>query len=76
MGIYAIALRLNLGIRFLIESYKRLQKSDLLPWMLLSVSFQAVAQGQWAQPTALGFAVILGGLTIASLNYQTSKNTV
>ncbi len=68
LGVSAILLRVNFGVRLLIESYKKLQKNDFLPWMLLSVCFQTVAQGQWAQPTALGFAVLLGGLTIASLN--------
>jgi hypothetical protein len=35
--------------------------------MILSFSFLAIAQGGWAQPTALGFSVVSGGLTFAAL---------
>jgi hypothetical protein len=72
LGVSAIVIRINLCLRFVVESYKRLLRSDLLPWMLLSICFQLVAQGQWAQPTTLGFAIVLGGLSIASLNYPTA----
>ena len=67
MGITAILIRVSICIRLVIESYKKLLKNDLLPWILLSVSLLSIAQGQWAQPTALGFAVVVGGLSIASL---------
>jgi hypothetical protein len=67
LGCMAILIRLGFCFKLLSESYKRLIKSDFLPWMILSVSFLAVAQGQWAQPTALGFGVILGGISIAAL---------
>lgn len=31
-------------------------------------------KGQWAQPTSLGFSVIIGGLTIASLRRPAKPN--
>jgi hypothetical protein len=70
LGIAAILLRVNICLKLIRESYIKLVKNDFLPWMLLSISLQALAQGQWAQPTALGFAVIVGGLSIASLKVR------
>jgi hypothetical protein len=35
--------------------------------MLISDCFLLLAQGQWGQPTALGFSVFVGGLVLASL---------
>ena len=67
-GLAAIGLRLHMSFRMLIESYKRLKINNLLSWIMVSVSLQAVAQGQWAQPTALGFGIVMGGLTIAAMN--------
>ncbi len=67
LGVTAIVIRINVCVMLVKASYKRLLQSDLLPWILISVSLQAIAQGQWAQPTALGFATLLGGLSIASL---------
>jgi hypothetical protein len=55
---------MQLSLKMLGQAYKRLKINNMLPWFMVSVSFQAVAQGQWAQPTA-GFGVIMGGLTIA-----------
>ncbi len=73
LGIAAIVLRFSFCVKLLKESFKRLLKSDLLPWMMVSVSFQAVAQGQWAQPTALGFSIIMGGLSIAALKVDDTE---
>ena len=66
-GIGAILIRVQLSLKMLGQAYKRLKINNMLPWFMVSVSFQAVAQGQWAQPTALGFGVIMGGLTIAAM---------
>ncbi|OOQ57074.1 hypothetical protein [Mucilaginibacter pedocola] len=66
-GVAAIIVRLQLSIKMAIHAYKKLRMNDVLPWLMVSVSFQAVAQGQWAQPTALGFGIIMGGLTIAAI---------
>ena len=67
LGTAIIILRMSFCISILNESFKKLINSDLLAWMIVSVSFQAVAQGQWAQPTALGFGIIMGGLSVAAL---------
>jgi hypothetical protein len=66
-GMTAIIVRMAVSLKMLSQSYKRLRLNNMLPWLMVSVSFQAVAQGQWAQPTALGFGIIMGGLTIAAM---------
>jgi len=74
LGVAAIVIRVGLCLKIVRESYKRLLKSDFLAWMLISVSFLIVTQGQWAQPTSLGFAIIQGGLCIAALKKPVSQN--
>lgn len=69
-GFAAIILRMHLSLRLMYEGYNRLKYSNLLPWLFVSVSFQSIAQGQWAQPTALGFGVVYGGLTIAAMKMR------
>lgn len=67
MGLVVIFVRTHLCIRLLSAGFKRIAEGDILPWMLLSVGFIMVLQGQWGQPTSLGFATIIGGLMLASL---------
>ncbi|MEO6546452.1 MAG: hypothetical protein ABIN94_00570 [Ferruginibacter sp.] len=67
LGIAVIAIRMGLAFKLLIFSYKKLVLGDLLPWMLLGFFLTNVPQGQWAQPTSLGFSILIGGLLMASL---------
>jgi len=68
MGLIVIIARLAFVIKIASRAYKKLAKSDLLPWLLLSFGCINFAQGLWAQPTALGFSVIVGGLMLSSFN--------
>jgi hypothetical protein len=68
LGILFIFIRVSLTIKLGILSFKKLNSGVLLPWMLLSYVALNIPQGQFAQPTHLGFAVFGGGLIIASLN--------
>lgn len=72
LGLILILVRVFLSVRILIESYRKLVKGDMFPWLLSSFGFIVVAQGLWAQPTALGFSTIMGGLMLASLNESKS----
>jgi hypothetical protein len=74
MGIIVILIRTALVIKLSLHSYLKIIKGDLLPWMLLSVGFALLLQAQWAQPTALGFSTIIGGLMIASLKTSSQNN--
>jgi hypothetical protein len=67
LGTTVLFTRIAFCLQLVLLSYKKLKVHDILPWLLFSVSFQIISQGQWAQPTALGFAILCGGLTISSL---------
>ena len=67
LGLTAIIVRLLLCFRMLVKSFKILKTDDLLPWLFVSFSLLLVGQGQWAQPTNLGFSTFVGGITIAAI---------
>lgn len=75
MGFGVIVIRLGICFQMARASYNRLKLGDFLPWMLLSFCLLIVPQGQWAQPTALGFAIVIGGLLLASLNNEDKSIT-
>lgn len=70
LGITVIMVRLSLCFKVATASFVKLQQGDLLPWMLLSFFLLTVPQGQWAQPTSLGFSTLIGGLIIASFRHS------
>ena len=74
MGLAIIFFRLKLSFTVALASYRKLAKGNLLPWMLLSIVLINVPQGQWAQPTSLGFSVIVCGLAIAALKGPSKQN--
>lgn len=67
LGLAVIMLRLGLSAEITIAAYRRLTEGDLLPWLLLGFALLNIPQGHWAQPTALGFFTLIGGLMLASL---------
>jgi hypothetical protein len=68
-GLVIILARISMTSSISIQCFKFLRKGDALPWMLLSFGFINLLQAQWAQPTSLGFYVLIGGLIYASLNH-------
>jgi hypothetical protein len=68
LGISVILIRLSLVGKMALVSIRRLNTGYILPWMLLSFGILTIPEGQWAQPTNLGFSTLIGGLIIASLN--------
>jgi hypothetical protein len=69
MGFTFIILRMQICLKLLLAAYRSIKLHNLLPWMLVSVCFQSLAQGQWAQPTALGFGIVMTGFAIAAFKY-------
>ena len=67
MGLLVIGLRVGLTLKLTLLSFRALKKDNLLPWLLTSVGSLVVLQGQWHQPTALGFCALVGGLWLGSL---------
>ena len=49
------------------KAYRLMKRNDLLPWILLGFMLLIFPQGSTAQPTSLGFMVIISGLLAASL---------
>ena len=75
LGTSVILLRLALMVKIGLASYQKVVAGDLLPWLLLSFGFLIITQGQWAQPTTLGFSVLTGGLLVASLRTPSQPRT-
>ncbi|GHA48849.1 hypothetical protein GCM10007103_32120 [Salinimicrobium marinum] len=70
LGLILVGVRIILSFRLLHRSWVTIKKNNILPWMLMSFGFANILQGQWSQPTNLGFVVFIGGLVIASFNEQ------
>ncbi|MGN6616305.1 MAG: hypothetical protein ACTHJ5_03945 [Ilyomonas sp.] len=68
LGLMVVLVRVSLAASIAFRSYKKLSDGDLLPWLLLSFGLLTIPQAQWAQPTSLGFCILIAGLSLASLN--------
>ena len=62
-----IFLRIFLAVSIAVKSWKLPPEERLLPFILCGAACSAIFQGQWAQPSVLGYAIIMTGLVIASL---------
>jgi len=60
-----IALRIFLAIQFAVKSWRLPQEEKLLPFILCGAACITMAQGQWAQPTVLGYGILMGGFVMA-----------
>ncbi|AVR45278.1 hypothetical protein C7S20_08370 [Christiangramia fulva] len=70
LGLFLIAIRLGLGIKMYLKSWRIANAGNILPWLLLSFALIPVVMGQWAQTTSLGFAVFSGGLVFAAMRSE------
>lgn len=73
IGLAVIFIRVGVSFKMFGGAYKRMVAGDMLPWMLVSYGLLVIPQGQWAQPTNLGFSALIGGLIFASMNGKTRK---
>lgn len=62
-----ILLRIVFAISISVQSLKLSKEKKLLPFIICGAACIAIFQGQWAQPSILGYAVIMTGLVMASL---------
>ncbi|MHA3772798.1 hypothetical protein ACXR0O_14790 [Verrucomicrobiota bacterium sgz303538] len=69
LGLIVVGFRVALSASILMNAYRSSCRGNAFPLLLSSVACLWVAQGNWAQPTSLGFAVVAGGLTLASCKY-------
>ncbi|WP_197455804.1 hypothetical protein [Stieleria neptunia] len=75
LGLPLILFRVLMTVHFLCLGYRNLTRGDPLAWILLSVGFLVIAQGGWAQPTALGFYTLITGLIIAAVRTPPEDQT-
>lgn len=68
LGMIVILIRGGVVMQLIQKSWHSLRNDNMLPWMLLSFGIIVILQAPWAQPTTLGFSILIGGLIIASLN--------
>lgn len=66
LGLAYIVLRLSLAFTVLRSAYRALGNGLCLPWLLCGAAFLEMVNGQWGQPTMLGFATLGGGLALAA----------
>lgn len=62
-----MCLRIFLAISIAIKSWKLPKEEKLLPFILCGAACSAIFQGQWAQPSVLGYAIIMTGLVMVSI---------
>lgn len=63
-----ILLRIFFAISIAIKSFRLPKEDKLLPFIICGAACASIIQGQWAQPSVLGYAIIMAGLVMASLN--------
>ncbi|HVF70542.1 MAG TPA: hypothetical protein VM940_02940 [Chthoniobacterales bacterium] len=73
LGLGFLAWRTLLTIKLALFSYRQLKGGDILPLMLYCAGFIALLNGQFGQPTNLGFAVFLSGLCLAAANISSGR---
>ena len=71
LGIAYLAWRTALVGRIGWLALRSVRRGNLLPLLLFSASFLPLLSGQFGQPTILGFAVFVSGLTLAARNLET-----
>ncbi|MDT0642508.1 hypothetical protein RM553_06645 [Zunongwangia sp. F363] len=76
IGILVILVRLAFCFEISLRSYRSLKYDNLLPWILLSFALITIPQGQWAQPTSLGFSTLIGGLVLGALNSKEKEEEI
>lgn len=75
-GLTIIFLRVKLAFSMLINSFNKLKAGILMPWILASAGTLSIAQAGWAQPTSLGFCIVICGFLLASLEHSRLSNHV
>jgi hypothetical protein len=68
LGLAYLAWRTILTFTLGLFSYRQLKQGEILPVMVYCAGFLALLNGQFGQPTNLGFAVFICGLCLAAGN--------
>ena len=68
LGLAFLLWRTMLTFRLGLLSFRQLKRGEILPLMLYCAGFLSLLSGQFGQPTNLGFAVFVCGLSLAAAN--------
>ena len=68
-----IGLRIFFAISIAVKSLRLPNEQKLLPFIICGAACVAIIQGQWAQPSILGYATIMTGLVMASLKKEENQ---
>jgi hypothetical protein len=71
LGLAFLAWRTMLTFSLGLFSFRQLKRGELLPLMLCGAGFLSLLNGQFGQPTNLGFSVFICGLCLAAGNVKT-----
>jgi hypothetical protein len=71
LGLAFLAWRTMLTVTLGLFSFRQLRRGEILPIMLYCAGFLSLLNGQFGQPTNLGFAVFVCGLCLAAANTKT-----
>ncbi|TVP77698.1 MAG: hypothetical protein EA353_09765 [Puniceicoccaceae bacterium] len=79
LGTFFIVMRFWLTVRLGLCGWRMLSVANPLPWLFFLACGLLVLNGQWGQPTALGFTILGAGMTIAAarlgINEQNQPDT-
>jgi hypothetical protein len=75
LGLLMVFIRVHFAGNMAFRSFRYMRKENFLPWMLLGISFLIFLQGQWSQPTSIGFSTLMGGMMLAGFNDSDNTNT-
>jgi hypothetical protein len=65
-----IILRLWFSLSLFLKSIRLSKEDKLLPMIFCGTALYSITQGQWAQPSMLGYSVMVSGLLLASINIK------
>jgi hypothetical protein len=71
LGLAFLVWRTMLTFKLGAFSFRQLKRGEILPLMLYCAGFLSLLNGQFGQPTNLGFAVFVCGLSMAAANTKT-----
>ena len=71
LGLAFLVWRTMLTLKLGLFSFRQLKRGEILPIMLYCAGFLSLLNGQFGQPTNLGFAVFISGLCLAAANATT-----
>ena len=74
LGLAYLLWRTLLTARLGFLSFRKLRAGEIFPIMLFAAGFVSLLNGQFGQPTNLGFAVFVCGLCLASMNKEPAES--